>query len=347
MRSTKFEQANERLTKEVEDLRNELHATKKDAQKVRLKRAEAEKAYQELFERMRVASAPPLRPDPYRVRVQGKRLEFELYLAREALSPDTPVYVFQHTMKTGGTSIRSLVYNNLADKTDFELHDIPKEHPDFRALYADFYDRLGPEKQARIFWVVSHTASHIVPYVGRPVRGITIVRESLDRVLSRFWYPMRVPRTLDGLRTFYEQMSKQEMRRGSASATKGAYSNYQSRCLLEPYYDVARELPATCGRPPEADLWRERLFKLVDETYTLLPNDRLDDSFGRLAATWGWNLDQPHRHRVNQWRPTADELDPDLRRTILGYNWLDEELYRRALERNPLEDGAAPEWDGA
>jgi hypothetical protein len=43
-----------------------------------------------------------------------KETGLELYFAREPLPEDEPVRVFQHTMKTGGTSLRALIYYNVS-----------------------------------------------------------------------------------------------------------------------------------------------------------------------------------------------------------------------------------------
>ena len=104
---------------------------------------------------------------------------------------------------------------------------------------------------------------------------------------------------------------------------------------MEPFFDLD-ELPRTPGSPPEADLWRERLFS-VAEGYTLLVQERLEESIEALESGFGWSGTVP-RVRVNRDRPDVTEVDSDLRATIYAYNWLDVELHGLAVSR--LEERA-------
>ena len=163
------------------------------------------------------------------------------------------------------------------------------------------------------------------------------MREPVDRVLSRFWYPRSQPRDISALAATFDRMPTRRRlwrRRGKELSTSRQleYSNAQSRRLLEPYYDVRSQLPISCGPPRDADLWRERIVAIAD-TYILLRNDRLDEDFARLAAEWGWNVEQTERIRVNTCRPRYEDLPDGLRDRIRAFNWLDEELHRYALDR--------------
>ena len=64
--------------------------------------------------------APPMTESSRRDRQAFKQyrlsekhgLGLGLFFSYKDLPPDVPIYVFQHTMKTGGTSLRALIYRN-------------------------------------------------------------------------------------------------------------------------------------------------------------------------------------------------------------------------------------------
>jgi len=293
----------------------------------------------------RFAGGAPLTPAPAQAReetpFQGYRslvgetgLGLEFYFARQALPADAPVHVFQHTMKTGGTSVRALLYVNLSDEYEFVPRPSRKWSDDFAEQYRAVYSGLSGDERARLVWAVSHSAAHLIPLLERPVRPLTIVREPIDRTLSRFWFGGPKARSKKSLETLRSYFSKARM------SSRGEYANPQSRWLLRPYFDVEK-LKRKCGPPPDADEWRERLFGLLQD-YVLLLQDRLDESIRRLARDQGWLVASLPHIRRNPARPSVDDVDPELRERILGYNWLDLELYRHAVQRFEQEKDFPP-----
>jgi len=276
----------------------------------------------------------------YRERVKGSRPgqdALELYFAHSPSS--SPVYCFQHTPKTGGTSVRALIYSNLVERSDFERHLVPKRHSSFREVYGDFYRSLTDDQRSRLSWAVSHSAGFLAPLIERPTTSITIVRDPVDRVLSRFWYSMSESRYIRELAIAFDEMAGRRGTTKTVSASRRLdYSNQQSRYLLEPYYETRRQLAVSCGPPPDADLWRERL-RGVAKTYTFLRNERLDEDLARLSRDLGWNVDRTERMRVNPDRPRVQDIPAELRERISAFNWLDTELYRHAVEQ--YETGVA------
>jgi hypothetical protein len=290
----------------------------------------------------------------YRRTVRKLGLGIELYLAHEPLPEDAPVYVLQHTTKTAGTSLRALLFLNLTPSTVFDPRFVPnfhargEPHKGSRRFYREWYEQLSDDETARMQWVIAHSASHAVPYIERPVRGLTIVRHPVDRTLSRFWFAssgssrtieelselFAGPRTIDGSWLDDPALGRHW--------TRGEYSNFQSRWLLAPHHDIS-DLPITPDQG-DADAWRERLLTLVDETYTLLLlQERLDDSARVLAERFDWEIDSVPTLRLNKVRPRMKDIEPELRGRIEEYNWLDLELYRQAVARFGNGPEPAPE----
>jgi hypothetical protein len=270
----------------------------------------------------------------------------ELYLLRDPPPAGAPVYVFQHTMKTGGTAFRALLYQNLQPVADLELHDVPKWSKEFDRVYEELAAQLSPAQRERMDWVAGHSACHLIPFLERPVRPVTIVRDPLDRTLSRFFFgssPEPRDRSLERLRGVFANFERKVGARAGRGRVLGEYVNGQSTILLEPHFDTSG-LRVTNGPPADADLWRERLFQVAG-TYTLLVQDRLRESAALLAREVGWTADAIPSVRVNANRPPPETVDDDLRATIRAFNWLDLELYRYAvaeLDRQRAEDDSRP-----
>jgi hypothetical protein len=172
----------------------------------------------------------------------------------------------------------------------------------------------------------------------RPTQGFVMLRDAVDRVLSRYYFMAghnarrgsRMSWTLEGYFGKLEQDPENFMARGGVC-------NGQARSLLESHYDV-KELPLV-GDHPDADLWRQRVFELVDKHYVVGVQSHFNESVHLFADRFGWK----HRRaagsvRRNRNRPeeARQPQPPELDALIRRYNWLDDELYRRALQ--PFEN---------
>jgi hypothetical protein len=275
----------------------------------------------------------------------------EIFFAPEGDSHDRPTLVFQHINKTGGTSLRGVIRKSLAahervvgkvkhvkDRGRQELLD---EH---RALYESF----EPERKASLSCVMSHTGAYFLPFIERPVQAIAVVRDPVDRVMSQYYRRDREKSfdpTGSPLAESYKR-SEDPMSLGDIFANlsgaspadsllAGRYDRFfngESRCLLDPHYDTA-ELAYSEGAPPDADVWRERLFSLVSERYLIGLQERLDDFFAELAGLFGWKARPVIHRKVGKHRPALEEMPVDAAETIRAFNWLDDELHRFGTER--------------
>ena len=272
----------------------------------------------------------------YRITINALGGGLEMYFAHEPLPKDAPVYVFQHTTKTAGTSVRAVVYRNYAGELRFENRpDLPPKYAkELPEIYRALYDALTQDERARLVWAASHSAAFLIPYIDRPVRGVTVVREPLDRTLSRFWFGEDAKqKTLEMLAERLRELSADTNGPTGMTGRVREYSNPQSRWLLAPFHDVG-ELPVLPRSDAEAGLWRGKLVAHLDETYhLLLLQHRLEDSIKRLASLCWWTISSVPHLRHNTARPASDEIPLSLRDQIYAANWLDVELFRYASAR--------------
>ena len=258
---------------------------------------------------------------------------------------DGPVLVVYHVQKTAGTALRHVVRRNLPPAevvVESDLRSLRHDPAALLAEYASWYGSLEPERRDRLCCVMSHLAGYLLPALDRPAETLVLVREPVDRTLS-YYHVKRRRRERKPGRSF---PTLEEIYAGDPSASgrpRDAWEqffNWQSRCLLSVFHDVSA-LPATAGPSPDADLWRGRLRKLVDDVFLVGVQDRFGAYVEWLADRFDWQPSLP-QSKVNAGRPAASELAPELREAIRAYNWLDAELHRLAADAQERRESGRP-----
>lgn len=260
----------------------------------------------------------------------------DLYFADE---PSGPLLLFQHIRKTGGTSVRQVIHANYsADRHVLELSPSGKSARANHDWFGELWGSLGSHGQKTLVCAASHHANFLLPVLDRDsadVRPVTVLREPVDRVLSRYHFASEISwikqltlaevyRDVEGFRA---QASKDSLRAGQ-------FFNGQSRALLDPHYKVSK-LAYSAGPPQDAELWRERLFT-VAARYTVGFRERLPEFVDELARTFGWrHVFLPHA-KENRNRPAVEEVDEETLELVRLYNWLDVELYDFCLKARAL-----------
>jgi hypothetical protein len=198
-------------------------------------------------------------------------------------------------------------------------------------LHRDLWERLAPHERRSLIYLASHEANFFQPVVDRPAVLLSLVRQPVENVLSTYYFKRRsFWRAMRPLESIYARVSHGPGLRDLSNKQK--FFNGQARSLLEPFYDT-NSLQLTAGPSADADLWRERLFSLVDTTYLLGVSEYFDEFVALLARRLGWKKVFSPRVKANPDRPRAEELSPDLLRTVADYNWLDIELYDRQVAK--------------
>jgi hypothetical protein len=255
---------------------------------------------------------------------------FELYTAT---APAERLVVFQHIRKTAGTSLRQVIHSNFTNAgASHRILGAPDANDP--ALTREWCSRLiaslDQDERDSLVCVVSHFANHLMYQLGRPAVALTFLRDPVDRVMSDYGFTR-------GQRPF----QLEDLYSPDGAEPPGGrlhWFNGQSRSLLEPF--LGTELPElgwSHGPPADADVWRERLFSLLEDHYLVGTQDRFDESVRYFAAELGW--DRVFAPRAKASKREAPVLSDSLRSSIVEYNWLDQELYDR-YSRVPI--GAKP-----
>jgi hypothetical protein len=271
---------------------------------------------------------------------KGKSSTAEAFFRTDTDRHDGPILVYHHVPKTAGTALRQLIRINLPPSERVGVRSPRGASPRATLLdwYREWYESFAASERDRLCCVMSHSAGYVLPALDRPAAELLLAREPVDRVLSHFHYTKaRRRRTnrvfkdepIDAIYTRFSGRLPPD--RADALHPSNQYFNGQSRTILRVWYDVS-VLPYSEGPCPDADLWRERLFAIVDAAFCAGVQDRFADFADVLARRLGWRAEVP-RAKVNKRRPSTSSLDPELRATILAHNWLDAELHRRCAER--------------
>ena len=102
---------------------------------------------------------------------------------------------------------------------------------------------------------MGHTAGLVIDRIGRPTRPLTMVRDPVDRVLSRVYFASNL-----GPGDLWHYYGDPNAHKGTS---RPGFYNGQAHALLTPHYDTGLLVPSS-EPPPDADRWRERLFGVLD-----------------------------------------------------------------------------------
>jgi len=258
----------------------------------------------------------------------------DLYFAPTKQHPRRAINVFFHIQKTAGSTVRHYADAGLSEARRLRI-DVPWDEPtmDLKRWHRTIVRRMTKEERGRLVFATGHSANYLIEALDRPVVAATMLREPIDRVLSRFYFSTK-GRGYD-VREHYVD----EARHGY----RPEWFNGQARRLLMPFYDVD-ELACTFGPAADADLWRQRLFETVAAHYHVVLQTRFAESIAYLQALFGWTETPPEeltREKVNPRRPRDLVFTEEQYALMRAANWLDLELYEHLAGGLENLDGPA------
>lgn len=257
-------------------------------------------------------------------------MDLGLLLASEDTPPPEYLLVFSHIPKTGGSTLQQVIRDNHPGAEFLHVLLPFGRHTEVKRAYRELVGSMTADERSRVIAAVGHGAGYLVDALGRPTRMITMIRDPVDRVLSWFYYT-RVRRP-ESVRELFE-----------VSDPRVELCNGQARIVLAPDFDT-QELVKSQGPPPDADVWRIRLFGLLADRYVVGLQGAYQASLERFAKAFGWTEAEVKRSgKVNERRPRRLELDEETVELIRAYNWLDQEVYEHYSQSFPTV--ADPQYD--
>lgn len=190
-----------------------------------------------------------------------------------------------------------------------------------QAWHQDLWLAMSAADRRAAILATGPTALHLAPVLAGDARTVAVVHPPLDAVrIAAGGLPKR--RALERL----AQASP-----GDIPARARRLANPQSRALLAPWHDTSAL--SVGPRPPvDADRWREALFGDVLPQITATAVERAHELAGELAAALG----AKSKPVIQAVQAAAREeagvaVDPDHEELLLGFNWLDAELYDHCI----------------
>jgi hypothetical protein len=232
--------------------------------------------------------------------------------------------------------MQELIKANYPDASVDDVRHGPLDQRATRQWWIDWLESLGPEGRANLLYLGGHDFSYLLELLDRPTKAMTMLRDPVDRAISR-WYFIGEKRTDEP--ELEEFVFPYFLERFRELGYVVPWFNPQSRALLQGHYDLS-DFEATFGPPPDADLWRERLWTTL-ERYVVGVQDAFQQSVELFAREFGWSELTAPTKKVNRYRPRTVALTREEVDLVRAANWLDVEAYEHYARA--FEDSAGDE----
>jgi hypothetical protein len=233
--------------------------------------------------------------------------------------PDGCTTIFLHLPKAGGSTLNRII------SRQYGPHEIYKVRVAPRSEIVAELNGMPAEQLRGLRMIIGHAAFGLHAAVPKPCSYITILRDPIERVISQYYYILRMP----------GHQQHQVLARGEQTLAEYArfVGNGQTRLIsgLESNATDALHLQTA-----KANL--ENHFSLVGLT------ESFDQFLVLLSAELGWKLRGYRRANVTAQRPPAKMVPASTLAAIRAGNALDLELYlfaRELFQRRARAQGIA------
>ena len=221
-------------------------------------------------------------------------------------APSQPLVVFQHLPKTAGSTLRGIIHRQYGSSRILPL---------YASSFGEELAAIPPSQMDRLGAVMGHFYFGAHTFLSKPYIYITMLRDPVDRVISRYYFARRSP--LDDLYDSVRGMSLREF-------AETWVDNDQTRLLAGKYGALSSE---TCSYDELLSVAKENLakhFAVVGIT------EEFDRSLILMKRILGWRNPFYMRRNVTRARPRKGEISQETLHSIEANNKLDLELYRYA-----------------
>jgi Galactose-3-O-sulfotransferase len=221
-----------------------------------------------------------------------------------------PLIIFLHNLKTGGTTLRTLIARQYPSDA---VHTVGGRPEEFGSP-----DQAREIDLAKTRVIQGHIPFGLHQVLARPTVYTTMLRDPVDRMASLYYFTLNSP-----TRAIHQE----------SSAHLGSLEQFvSSGTLLETDNGQTRRLSglkAAFGECSEAMLERAKMN--IRHHFAIVGlSERFDESVILMKRLFGWRSTFYLREKVTQQRPMKEELPDAAVRTVLEYNQLDSELHRFA-----------------
>ncbi len=233
----------------------------------------------------------------------------------------TPVPVaFVHIPKAGGTTLHSILDRQYPKETDIRCDmQIPGVLERMLAL--------TPEQRARALCIRGHMPYGTHCYMDQQVRYITMLRDPVKRVISKYRNILRNPqRALD---LNFPTANVGDLETFTAMQVERNAMNFQTR-MLAGYLDLADPVPPF---PPLPDDALAKAMAHIQQDFAVVGvMERFDESLVLMKRELGWGNLNYARQNVGYRGPSPQKMPSATEDRLRELNHLDDQLYQYALQ---------------
>jgi Galactose-3-O-sulfotransferase len=214
--------------------------------------------------------------------------------------------IFLHLPKTAGSTLRGIIERQYGSRSILPLYE---------SKFGEELAAIPPNQMDRLRVVMGHFYFGAHASLSKPSTYITVLRDPIDRIISRYYFVRRSP--LDPVYDAVREMSLKEF-------AETYCDNDQTRLLAGKYDGLSF---GRCSDDEMLDIAKRNLtkyFAVVGIT------EEFDRSLILMKRILGWRNPFYIRRNVTRGRPRKDKLPQETLNVIQANSELDLELYRYA-----------------
>jgi hypothetical protein len=239
--------------------------------------------------------------------------------------------IFLHIAKTAGSTLHAIIERQFAPEV---THNLKRIRPP-RSIQEFF--NLPESERRRIRLLKGHMPYGLHKYLSVPATYLTMLRDPVDRVISQYYFTLRMP----GI-SLYEEITSKHMSLADFALKRASLGVVNDQTILLSGVEKVNtallsgvEMPSFAGNEEVAseDTLRIAIQNLENHFAVVGLSERFDESVLLLKREFGWKNIFYVKRNVTKDRPTKQQVPREVIELIEKQNFLDVQLYEYARQR--------------
>ena len=244
--------------------------------------------------------------------------------------------IFLHIPKTAGITLHGIISRKFPKNATYNTWGLDPNSGRHRSWMDDF-KQLPETDRARIRYMHLHPGPFGVhEHFPQPCRYVTVLRDPVDRVISAYFFILRVPQLRN--QVFGDKATPESTSLSDFIRNRRNQWNLQTLMVSGIAVDSVTD---PVNLPSDVMVVAKRN---IQEHFALVGlSERFDESLALLRRMFGWRNTLYAKQNVTRKRPRKEDIPKETLRLIERYNELDIDLYdyaRGEFERLIREQGS-------